>query len=751
MFGKHLQIVLNSAVQDMHRRRHELLTIEHILYAITSVSQGRYILEGCGVDLILLNKQLHTFFSTQLEERETSENLEIIQTLGMQRILNSSLAHVHDAGREFMEIGDVLVAIMEEDNTYACYYLKKQGLTRLDVLTFISHSMHLFSNNDENSENMEVEADNTASGEKSALSKYTVDLTAKAKAGDIDALVGRKMELDRAIEVLCRRRKNNPLFVGEPGVGKTALAEGLALRIIEGAVPDIFKNVRIFALDLGSLLAGARYRGDFEGRMKAVIAEIGKIPNAIMFIDEIHTIVGAGSTSNGAMDASNLLKPVLASGQLRCIGSTTYEEYRNQLEKDKALSRRFQKIDISEPTEKECLDILKGLSPYYEKHHKVRYPVTVLKAAVELSTRHIQERLLPDKAIDVMDEVGAALSLRRGLKNVLTATVQDIERVVARMAGIPERSVSGQEKSRLAALQKNMLKLVYGQDEAIEMTVKAILRSRAGIGLANRPAGSFLFYGPTGVGKTEVARSLAELLGINFLRFDMSEYMEKHSVSRLIGAPPGYVGFDQGGLLTEAIRKAPYSLILFDEIEKAHADIFDVLLQVMDYGTLTDNTGRKANFHNTILIMTSNAGARDMAKASIGFGENIIQNAASKGMKAVEDTFSPEFRNRLDAIIPFKALTPELMTLIVDKFVKELSKSLIKKKIKIELSADAKIWFAQKGYDASFGARPLQRLLRNKLEDVLAQEILFGKLIRGGSVHVGIDAKNKDELTFKFD
>lgn len=750
MFGNNLQIVLNNAVHDMRNRRHELLTIEHILYAITTVSQGRYILEGCGVDLILLNEQLRNFFSTQLEEHEIFENIEIVQTLGVQRVLNNSLIQVHDSGREFMEIGDVLVAIMAEEDTYACYYIQKQGITRLDVLTFISHSMHLFSDDNESSEKLETDGDKTKSDEKSALSKFTVDLTDKAKNGHIDALIGRTMELDRAIEVLCRRRKNNPLFVGEPGVGKTALAEGLALRIVQGAVPDIFKKVKIFSLDLGALLAGARYRGDFEGRMKSVISEIAKIPNAIMFIDEIHTIVGAGSTTNGAMDASNLLKPALASGKLRCIGSTTYEEYRNQLEKDRALSRRFQKIDISEPSEKECLDILKGLSPYYEKHHKVFYPVTVLRSAVELATRHIQERLLPDKAIDVMDEAGAALSLRRGSKDVITVRIQDIERIVARMAGIPQRSVSGQEKNRLATLQKDMLNLVYGQNEAIEMVVKSILRSRAGISLENRPAGCFLFYGPTGVGKTEVARTLAELLGINFLRFDMSEYMEKHAISRLIGAPPGYVGFDQGGLLTEAIRRVPYSLILFDEIEKAHADIFDVLLQVMDYGTLTDNTGRKSNFRNTILIMTSNAGARDMERATMGFGESINQNAASKGLKAVENTFSPEFRNRLDAIIPFKSLTPELMTLIVDKFVKELSKSLSKKKIKIELSSEAKMWFAKKGYDVSYGARPLQRLIRNQLEDVLAQEILFGKLVRGGSVHVDLDSSKVDELSFDF-
>lgn len=766
MLGKHLQIVLNSAVQDVRRRRHEFLTLEHVLFAMTHESQGRMIIEGCGGNAAVLREQLQDFFRTHMESLPTEETQEIIQTEGVQRVLDASLRQIRAAGRELVELGDVLAAIMDEEETFACHYLRKQGITRLDVLRYISHSMDMSNGSTGVDPDAETEENATEGSGQDPLEKFTTELTARAKAGELDPLVGRDAELDRTVEVLCRRRKNNPLFVGDPGVGKTAMAEGLALRIAQGRVPEMFKDVRIFSLDMGSLLAGARYRGDFEGRMKAVIGAVRKIPNAIIFIDEIHTIVGAGATTGGSMDASNLLKPVLASGEVRCIGSTTHEEFRNQLEKDRALSRRFQRIDIREPSVKECLEILQGLSPSYEQHHHVRYSLPVLKAAVELSARHVQERLLPDKAIDVMDEAGAAVRLRpahasmardaadaddadtkagkstkaaKGRKGKIPqVTVHDIERIVARMAGIPERSVSGQEKNRLATLEADMQQLVYGQDAAIALTVKAILRSRAGIARENRPAGSFLFYGPTGVGKTELARRLAELLGINFLRYDMSEYMEKHAVSRLIGAPPGYVGFDQGGLLTEAVRKAPYSLVLLDEVEKAHPDIFDVLLQVMDYGTLTDNTGRKADFRNVILIMTSNAGAREMSRSTIGFGDASPGNAAGKALKAVEDTFSPEFRNRLDALIPFQGLTPDLMGRIVDKFVKELADSLVSKKVRIELQPEARQWLADRGYDPSFGARPLQRLLRAELEDALARELLFGKLVRGGVVRVGV-------------
>lgn len=756
MLGRHLQIVLNNAVLDVRRRRHEFLTLEHVLFAMTHESHGRMLIEGCGANAAVLREQLQDFFRTHMEILTTDESVEIIQTDGVQRVLDNALRQIQAAGRDMVELGDVLAAIMDEEDTFAFHYLRKQGVTRLDVLRYISHSMDMGNGSTgvaQHGQNRESDADSATEDAEldagqDALAKFTVDLVEQARAGKLDPLVGREAELDRTIEVLCRRRKNNPLFVGEPGVGKTAMAEGLALRIAAGRVPAAFKDVRIFSLDMGSVLAGARYRGDFEGRIKAVIAGVRNIPNATIFIDEIHTIVGAGATSGSSMDASNLLKPILAAGEIRCIGSTTHEEFRNHLEKDRALSRRFQRIDIREPSLKEALDIIKGLSQRYEQHHQVRYPATVLKAIVDLSARHVQDRLLPDKAIDVMDEAGAAVRLRPQAKKGSGVTVSDIERIVARMAGIPERSVSGREKNRLATLEQDMLQVVYGQDEAVAQTVRAILRSRAGIGRGGRPSGCFLFYGPTGVGKTELARRLAELLAINFLRYDMSEYMEKHAVSRLIGAPPGYVGFEQGGLLTEAIRKAPYSLVLLDEVEKAHPDIFDVLLQVMDYGTLTDNTGRKADFRNVILIMTSNAGAREMARSTIGFGEPTLDNASGKALKAVENTFSPEFRNRLDALIPFKGLSPELMARIVDKFVLELGKSLADKKVRISLSDAARQWLAEKGYDAAFGARPLQRLLRSEVEDVLAQELLFGKLMRGGTVHIHVADK---KLAFSYD
>ncbi len=744
MQGRHLQKVLHTALQEVQKRKHEFLTLEHLLYAMVVESQGRILLEGCGANPAVLREQLEGFFTFHMETRDDENPSQILQTDSVQRVLTNSLRQIRAAGRELVELGDVLAAIMDEEDAYASYYLKKQGVSRTDVLEYISHgaqSRGSTGTKSSKSNGRQGLDDDDVENTQEALSKYTVELTAKAREGKIDPLVGREIELDRTVEVLCRRRKNNPLFVGEPGVGKTAIAEGLALRIVEKNVPDMFLEARIFALDMGNLLAGARYRGDFEGRLKSVMQEITQIPHAILFIDEIHTIVGAGSTSGGALDASNLLKPVLANGEIRCMGSTTHEELRNHLEKDRALSRRFQRIDIKEPTLDECLAILKGLEGRYAKHHNVTYPVSALKAAVDLSARHMQDKLLPDKAIDVMDEAGAAVSLRTNRKKT-RVTIQDIERIVARMAGIPERSVSSKEKEKLATLEEDVRARVFGQDNAVSMTVKAILRARAGINRENRPAGSFLFYGPTGVGKTELAKQLAERLGVQFLRYDMSEYMEKHAVSRLIGAPPGYVGYDQGGQLTEAIRKAPYSLVLLDEIEKAHPDIFNVLLQVMDYGTLTDNTGRKADFRNVIIIMTSNAGVREMSNKSLGFGEKSPEDASSKGLKAVESAFSPEFRNRLDALIPFKGLTPELMEHIVHKFVGQLAKSLKSQKVKISLTDAASKWFAKHGYDAIYGARPLQRLLRTELEDALAQELLFGKLTKGGKVTVDVQNEN---------
>ncbi len=776
MLGRHLQKVLQFALHDAQRRKHEFLTIEHVLFAIASEAHGRMLLEGCGASPVVLREQLEGFFSQYLEIRPDTKGGEILQTEGVQRVLENAMHQIRAAGRELVELGDVLAAIMDEKDTYARHFLKKHGITKTDVLEAISHGPA-------GNGSRGVRTTKDAQGNENPLERFAVDLTAKARDGKIDPLVGRSTELDRTVEVLCRRRKNNPLFVGDAGVGKTAMAEGLALRIAEGNVPAVFQDAQVFSLDMGTLLAGARYRGDFENRLKGVVEALKKIPNAILFIDEIHTLVGAGSSSGGALDASNLLKPMLASGEVRCMGSTTYEEYRTHLEKDKALLRRFQQIDIREPSTEECLDILRGLQERYATHHQVTYPPATLKAAVELSARHIQDRLLPDKAIDVMDEAGAAVYLqthgavvqkksaasttdtpdenaeakdttsKKKKAKSIKVSVEDVERIVARMAGIPQRSVSGQEKQKLATLEEDVRAHVYGQDEAVSMTVKAILRSRAGLAREDRPAGSFLFYGPTGVGKTELARQLADKLGVQFLRYDMSEYMEKHAVSRFIGAPPGYVGFEQGGQLTEAIRKTPYALVLLDEIEKAHPDIFNVLLQVMDYGTLTDNSGRKADFRHVIIIMTSNAGVREMSSAHLGFGAQKKADVTGKGLKAVEATFSPEFRNRLDALIPFTGLSQDLMEHIVDKFVSQLAKSLVPRKVTLQLTPAARQWLAIKGYDKVYGARPLQRLLRTDVEDELAKELLFGALHRGGMVTIGVDEAehiDNQKLTFHY-
>lgn len=753
MIGKNLQKALGIAVEELKQRRHEYLTLEHVLYGIASEPSGKKLIERCGGSAVVLRQALDHFFKTYLESLDEPTK-DVYQTLAVQRVLETALAHVKSAGRDDVsgvEVGDVLAAILEEEeNSWAAYCLKKQGITRLTVLESLSNP----EGEQEAAQDGEGEGGNSESMQ-DALARYTVDLTARAREGKLDPLVGREVELSRSIEILARRRKNNPLYVGDPGTGKTAIAEGLALRIVKGDVPPEFKDTKIFSLDLGAVLAGARYRGDFEGRIKAVVKALEKIPGAILFIDEIHTIVGAGSTSGGSMDASNLLKPILAEGRLRCIGSTTYDEFRNHFEKDRALARRFQKVDIKEPSLDECVDILKGLQPHYEKHHNVRYSASSLRAAVELSARHVQDRLLPDKAIDVMDEAGAAVRLRPGFKAGSSVSRQDVERVVARMAGIPARTVSGKERDRLKTLKADLESVLFGQDEAVDIVTRAILRSRAGLGRTDRPAGSFLFYGPTGVGKTELAKQLADRLGVAFLRYDMSEYMEKHAVSRLIGAPPGYVGFDQGGLLTEAVRKTPYAVVLMDEIEKAHPDIYNVLLQVMDYGTLTDNTGRKADFKNVVLILTSNAGVRDMDASPMGFVEAVAgkasQSAAQRGRKAVEAVFSPEFRNRLDALVPFNALTPDLMGMIVDKGIAEMGKGLAEKRVNLTLTPEARSWLAKEGYDAKLGARPLQRLLREALEDPLAGEVLFGCLVKGGTVIVDKPEEGGDKLTLRFE
>ncbi|HJA79172.1 MAG TPA: ATP-dependent Clp protease ATP-binding subunit ClpA [Candidatus Desulfovibrio intestinavium] len=747
MLSQEVQEVLKVAIMEVQERRHEMLTVEHILYGMTATARGCLVLEGSGADVELLREQLEHFFQTEMESVRPANQPEIIQTPGVQRLLERALTHIRSAGRQSVDVGDILVSLMEEEGSYAVYYLRKQGVERLDVLTFISHGLEDGSGSRGVREN--AGADEEGREADDPLARYTTDLTARAAAGGIDPLIGREAELDRAIEVLCRRRKNNPLFVGEPGVGKTALAEGLALRIHEGNVPPRFREARLFALDMGLVLAGTRYRGDFEQRLKKIMDALKALPQAILFIDELHTIVGAGATSGGSMDASNLLKPLLASGDLRCIGSTTHEEYRNHLEKDRALVRRFQRIDVREPGIEDCVTILEGLQKHYADFHQVRYGKPVLRAMVELSSRHVRERLLPDKAIDVMDEAGAAVRLRQagegGKRPVVT--IRDVERIVARMAGIPQRSLSGGEKDRLRHLERDLNARVFGQEAAISLVTRAILRSRAGLGQAGRPAGAFLFYGPTGVGKTEVARALAQCLGVDFLRYDMSEYMEKHAVSRLIGAPPGYVGFDQGGLLTEAVRKSPHSVVLLDEMEKAHPDIFNVLLQVMDYGTLTDTTGRKTDFSHVVLIMTSNAGAFEMSANSLGFGAprpvrtDAGQDegggsggdaAARKARRALEQLFTPEFRNRLDALVPFAGLTQPMMLRIVDKFVKEIAQGLAERQVNLALSEEARQHLAEKGFDPRMGARPLRRLLRDELEDPLAQELLFGGLQKGG-------------------
>ncbi|MFI3272828.1 MAG: ATP-dependent Clp protease ATP-binding subunit ClpA [Pseudomonadota bacterium] len=772
MISRRLEMVLGAAVVEVRTRSHEYLTVEHVLYAMCGLEPSRGLLEYCKVDVAVLKTRLEGFFERHLEKIDLpAEGGEIVQTLGVQRVLQRAFRHMHSSGKQMVEVGDILASLFDEEDSYAVCFLRSLGLSRLDILNCLAHGEfkdgeavkgsggalrfvveeQVIGDDDDDDGHYAIEDDEEflaayeeaqRGGKKkekeSALQLYATDLTAKAREGKIDPLIGREVEIERTVQVLARRRKNNPLFVGDPGVGKTALAEGLALRLVFGDVPPAFEHARIFSLDMGSLLAGAKYRGDFEERLKAVMGEITEIPHAILFIDEIHTVVGAGSTGAGSMDASNLLKPALASGAVRCIGSTTHEEFRNHFGKDRALLRRFQKIDVREPSPEECLDILKGLREQYEEHHKVRYSLPALKAAVDLSVRYVHDRLLPDKAIDVMDEAGAAARLRRTFKAGASISVPDIERVVARMAQVPPRSVSSSDRDRLRTLDETLRRVVFGQDKAVQVLSRAVLRARAGFGHEQRPMGSFLFYGPTGVGKTELAKRLADALGVNFLRYDMSEYMEKHAVSRFIGSPPGYVGFEQGGQLTEAIRRTPYTVLLLDEIEKAHPDIFNILLQVMDHATLTDNSGSKADFRNVVLIMTSNAGVREMATRNLGFAAPAATDAASKGLKAVERLFSPEFRNRLDAMVPFQSLGQEIMERIVDKFIREVVSSLRDKRVQLEVTDAARVKLAEKGFDPAFGARPLRRVIRGAIEDELAREILFGRLRKGGKVVIDV-------------
>jgi len=744
MISKELSATLGFAVREAKKRRHEYVCIEHVLYAILHDRTGMDIIENCGGEVDKLKNELEKFFADRVESIPEASEFVLQQTIGFQRMIQRAVTHVRSAEKGEVTVGDILASMFQEKDSHAVYFLQTEGITRLDVLNYISHDMPKISFREGEGGFARTEREEKKK-KSDPLEAFTVDLVRASAEGKLDPLIGREMEMERTMQVLCRRRKNNPVFVGDPGVGKTAMAEGLAQKIEQGDVPDLLKDMRIYALDLGGLLAGTKFRGDFEQRLKGVIKALQKKKDAILFIDEIHTIVGAGATSSGSMDASNILKPVLSTGEMRCIGSTTFEEYRNHFEKDRALSRRFEKIEIGEPPAGEAVQILKGLRSRYEDHHGIRYTDTALKSAVDLSAKFLNDRFLPDKAIDVIDEAGAHIRISGSVRRT-TIHPSDIEKIVAKMARIPARNISVSDRSKLEHLEGRIKAVVFGQDPAIESLVTAIKRSRAGLGVPEHPIGSFLFTGPTGVGKTEVSRQVARVLGVNFMRFDMSEYMEKHAVARLIGAPPGYIGFDQGGLLTDGVRKNPYSVLLLDEIEKAHPDIFNILLQVMDHATLTDNTGRKADFRNVILIMTSNAGAREMSTHTIGFGGKQY-DPESKGKEAIEKFFSPEFRNRLDSVITFSSLTPEIMEMVVDKFIGELNGQLAPRKVRVTLTPAARTYLAKKGHDPRYGARPLSRVIQVEIKDKLADDILFGKLEKGGEILV--DAKD-DQLGYEF-
>lgn len=743
MISKELSATLGLAVREAKKRRHEYVCVEHVLFAILHDSEGIDIVEHCGGDADNIKKKLEKFFTDRLERFPDDGDYVLQQTVGFQRVIQRAVNHVRSAEKQEVHLGDILASIFQEKDSHATYYLESEGVSRLSVLKYISHGRPQTVEKEDNDDG--TGDDSKKKKKDSPLELYTVDLVKKAGQGKIDPLIGRANELQRVVQVLCRRRKNNPVFVGDPGVGKTAIAEGLAQRIYEGDVPDILLDARLFSLDLAAVLAGTKFRGDFEQRLKGVLNELKAMDNVILYIDEIHTVVGAGATSSGSIDASNILKPVLTVGELRCMGSTTHEEYKNHFEKDRALSRRFEKIDISEPTIPETVQILHGLKHCYEAHHNVEYTEQAIEAAAELSGKYINDRYLPDKAIDVIDEAGVLIRLEGG-EGKRKIRVSDIEKIVASMAKIPAKTVSTTDRSKLKSLGKRLQSVIFGQDDAIASLATSIKRSRAGLSSPEKPIGSFLFTGPTGVGKTEVAKQLAKTLGVEFLRFDMSEYMEKHSVARLIGAPPGYVGFDQGGLLTDQIRKSPHSVLLLDEIEKAHQDLINILLQVFDHGTLTDNNGKKADFRNVIIIMSSNAGAREMSSKTIGFGESNT-DVKDKGKTAIERLFSPEFRNRLDAIITFNALDKKIMEQVVDKFIRELELQIADKKVAIHMSAAAKAWLAKHGYDTRYGARPLARLIQTEIKDTLSDEILFGKLTKGGRVTIGV---KQEKLTFTY-
>ncbi len=747
MLSSELESSLNSAIQNARKARHQYITVEHLLAALLDNPPAAKAIQACGAKVTGLREKLEEFLDEYVPVLSEEEDIDPQPALGFQRVIQRAILHVQSSGKREVTGTNVLIAMFAEKDSHAVYFLGEEGVSRFDIVNYVSHGIAHKGDMPRELPSPSEQDDDEDSDEEyqSALAVFAVNLNEQAIAGKIDPLIGRSREIDRTMQILCRRRKNNPLYVGEAGVGKTAIAEGLARKIVEGQVPEALIDSTIYSLDLGALLAGTKYRGDFEQRLKAVLADLEEAEGAVLFIDEIHTVIGAGAASGGAMDASNLLKPMLASGDVRCIGSTTYQEYRGIFEKDRALSRRFQKVDVLEPSVEETVEILRGLKTEFEKYHSVRYTAPALRTAAELSARYINDRYLPDKAIDVIDEAGAQARLAPAAKRKKTVGVPDIERVVSKMARIPPKTVSATDKDVLRTLESDLKRVVFGQDIAIGALVSAIKLSRSGLGNPDRPISSFLFSGPTGVGKTEVTRQLALTLGIELVRFDMSEYMERHTVSRLIGAPPGYVGFDQGGLLTEAITKNPHAVLLLDEVEKAHPDVFNLLLQVMDYGTLTDNNGRKADFRNVIIVMTTNAGAAQMARSSVGF---VTQDHSTDDTEVINKLFTPEFRNRLDSIIRFGALDEQTIAHVVDKFILQLESQLADKHVVLQFDSSARQWLARHGHDVTMGARPMARLIRERINQALAEELLFGELESGGSVRV---YEKDDDLAFEID